>query len=71
MLWKLIERRGLYGENSLVMDKSLPVEEKIFKLLEGDYTYPEFEKELKEALSDLGKDVCQDVLKFLCIDNIL
>ncbi|WP_213951822.1 hypothetical protein [Tepidanaerobacter syntrophicus] len=35
MLWKLIERRGLYGENSLVMDKFLLVEEKIFKLLEG------------------------------------
>ena len=49
----------------LVMDKFLLVEEKIFKLLDGSYTYPEFEQELKEVLSDLGKDVCQDVLNEL------
>ena len=47
------------------MDKFLLVEEKIFKLLDGSYTYPEFEQELKEVLSDLGKDVCQDVLNEL------
>ncbi|GLI50642.1 hypothetical protein TSYNTROOL_07280 [Tepidanaerobacter syntrophicus] len=34
----------------LVMDKFLLVEEKIFKLLDGSYTYPEFEQELKEVL---------------------
>jgi len=47
------------------MDKFLLVTEKIFKLLDGSYTYPEFEKELKELLNELGSDICQDVLNEL------
>ncbi|GLI18977.1 hypothetical protein TSYNTROOL_12350 [Tepidanaerobacter syntrophicus] len=47
------------------MDKFPLAEEKIFKLLEGSYIYPEFEKELKEVLNELGSDICQDALNAL------
>ncbi|WP_213996231.1 hypothetical protein [Tepidanaerobacter syntrophicus] len=49
----------------LLIDKFLLVEEKIFKFLNGGYTYPEFEAELKELLNKLGSDICSDVLNEL------
>jgi len=46
----------------LVLQKVLLVVEKIFDLLDGKYTYPEFEMELKKLLNDLGREICTEVL---------
>lgn len=39
--------------------------EKIFGLLTGEYTFPEFEIELEKLLKDLGKEICRIVLQEL------
>ncbi|MGJ7046189.1 UPF0236 family transposase-like protein, partial [Thermoanaerobacterium thermosulfurigenes] len=44
------------------LQKFLLVVEKIIGLLDGKYTYLEFEKELKKILNELGKEICADVL---------
>lgn len=49
----------------LVFQKFLLVVEKIFDLLDGKYTYPEFETELKKLLNDLGREICAEVLNEL------
>lgn len=49
----------------LVFQKFLLVVEKIFDLLDGKYTYPEFEVELKKLLNDLGREICAEVLNEL------
>jgi hypothetical protein len=46
----------------LVLQKFLLVVEKIIELLDGKYTYPEFEMELKKLLNDLGREICTEVL---------
>jgi hypothetical protein len=45
-----------------VLQKFLFVVEKIIGLLDGKYTYPEFEEEIKKILNELGKEICTDVL---------
>ncbi len=49
----------------LVMQKFLLVIEKIIAMLKGEYTYPEFETELKEMLNELGREICTLVLNEL------
>jgi len=49
----------------LAFQKFLLVVEKIFDLLDGKYTYPEFETELKKLLNDLGREICAEVLNEL------
>jgi len=44
------------------LQKFLLVVEKIIGLLDGKYTYLEFEEELKKILNELGKEICADVL---------
>jgi hypothetical protein len=54
----------------LVLKKFLLVSQKIFDLLNGKYTYPEFEAELKELLNELGCEICTEVINEMEKKNI-